>query len=103
MQPSTGNVISKGSVTATSFIGNASSATKLATARTLTIGSKGKTFNGSANVSWTLAEIGAAPASHTHSYLPLSGGTVTGKIISDGTKRSAGMYGTYDPAKIAHI
>ena len=42
------------------------------TARTLTIGSTGKTFNGSANVSWTLAEIGAqaagsyAAASHTH-------------------------------------
>ena len=35
--------------------------------------------------------------------LPLSGGTVTGKIISNGTKRSAGMYGTYDSAKIAHI
>lgn len=35
-------------------------------ARTLTIGNKGKTFDGSANVSWTLAEIGAAPSSHTH-------------------------------------
>ena len=34
--------------------------------RTLTIGNKGKTFDGSANVSWTLAEIGAAPSSHTH-------------------------------------
>ena len=34
--------------------------------RTLTIGSKGKTFDGSANVSWTLAEIGAAEKSHTH-------------------------------------
>jgi len=35
------------------------SAATLTTARTLTIGSTGKTFNGSANVSWTLAEIGA--------------------------------------------
>ena len=34
--------------------------------RTLTIGNKGKTFDGSANVSWTLAEIGAAPSSHNH-------------------------------------
>ncbi|MBY0418267.1 MAG: hypothetical protein K2W88_09440, partial [Pararheinheimera sp.] len=33
--------------------------TALATARTLTIGSTGKTFDGSANVSWTVAEIGA--------------------------------------------
>ena len=39
--------------------GNASTATKLATARTLTIGNTGKTFNGSNNVSWTLSEIGA--------------------------------------------
>ncbi|MGI6125071.1 MAG: hypothetical protein ACOYIG_13000, partial [Acetivibrionales bacterium] len=31
-------------------------------------------------MSWTLAEIGAAPASHTHSYLPLSGGTLTGDL-----------------------
>jgi hypothetical protein len=36
------------------------SAATLTTARTLTIGATGKTFNGSANVSWTLAEIGAA-------------------------------------------
>jgi hypothetical protein len=35
------------------------SAATLTTARTLTIGSTGKTFNGSANVSWTVAEIGA--------------------------------------------
>ena len=35
------------------------SAATLTTARTLTIGATGKTFNGSANVSWTTAEIGA--------------------------------------------
>lgn len=47
--------------------GNASTATKLANARTLTIGNTGKTFDGSTNVSWSLAEIGAAAASHgTH-------------------------------------
>jgi hypothetical protein len=49
-------------ITATTFSGalsgNATTATTLATARTLTIGSTGKTFNGSADVSWTLAEIG---------------------------------------------
>jgi hypothetical protein len=28
--------------------------------------------------SYTYSEVGAAPASHTHSYLPLSGGTLTG-------------------------
>ena len=35
------------------------SAATLTTARTLTIGNTGKTFNGSANVAWTLVEIGA--------------------------------------------
>lgn len=35
------------------------SAATLTTGRTLTIGNTGKTFNGSANVSWSLSEIGA--------------------------------------------
>lgn len=47
-------VIPSGSIT-----GNAGTATTLATSRTFTIGSTGKSFNGSANVSWTLSEIGA--------------------------------------------
>ena len=46
----------------TTVSGNAGSATKLATARTITIGSAGKTFNGSANITFTLSEIGAQPA-----------------------------------------
>jgi hypothetical protein len=49
-----GYITSSGSIT-----GNASTATTLQTARTLTIGSTGKTFNGSANVAWTTSEIGA--------------------------------------------
>ena len=36
------------------------SAATLTNTRTLTVGSTGKSFNGSANVAWTLAEIGAA-------------------------------------------
>ena len=39
--------------------GNAGTATKLATPRTLTIGSTGKAFDGSGDLTWTLAEIGA--------------------------------------------
>ena len=50
-------------VTATSFIGdltgNADTADKWATPRTLTIGSTGKSVDGSENVSWSHAEIGA--------------------------------------------
>ena len=52
--------------TALACTGNSASATILVTARTLTIGNTGKTFNGSANVAWTLAEIGAAPTTHNH-------------------------------------
>lgn len=53
----------------TSVSGNAGTATTLQTARTLTIGNTGKTFNGSGNVSWTLAEIGAAASSHSHTSI----------------------------------
>ena len=73
-------------VACTSLNGNATSADKLSAARTLTIGNTGKTFNGTANVSWSLGEIGAAAASHSHPYLPLSGGTMTGAI--DGVTNS---------------
>ena len=95
-----------GTITATTFVGalngNATTATTLATARTIngtsfngsanittanwgtartiTIGNTGKSVNGSGNVSWSLSEIGAAASSHTHSYLPLSGGTITGDL-----------------------
>lgn len=85
-----------------SVTGNAATATKLATARSIngtnfdgsgnittatwgtarniTIGSTKKSVNGSADVSWSLSEIGAAAASHSHSYLPLAGGTMTGAL-----------------------
>ena len=43
--------------------GAATSANKLNTPITIKIGSSGKTFDGSNNVTWTLAEIGAAPSS----------------------------------------
>lgn len=67
----------------TTISGNAGSATVLQTARTLTIGNTGKTFNGSANVSWSLAEIGAqaagsyAAASHTHTPSEVGLGNVS--------------------------
>lgn len=68
----------------------AASATKLATARTLTIGSTGKTFDGSANVSWSLAEIGAASTSQTF-YI---GTTQVAINRSSGTLNLAGI-GTF--------
>lgn len=42
-----------------------------------------RTVNGkalSANITLSAGDVGAAPASHSHSYLPLAGGTMTGPI-----------------------
>ena len=86
--------------------GNASTATTLATARTITVGKTSRSFNGSTNVSWTLDDIGAAPASHTHSYLPLTGGTVSGEtIFTQGTRihSGEGTGGTTGYVNIAQI
>jgi hypothetical protein len=74
-----------------SISGNAGSATKLQTARTIngtsfngtanittsywgtarnfTIGNTTRSVNGSGNVSWSFADIGCAPASHSHNYI----------------------------------
>lgn len=52
----------------TTVSGNAGSADKLSTARTITIGNKSNTFDGTANITYTLAEIGAATSGHTHNY-----------------------------------
>lgn len=48
-----------GSASAGGSATSADKAAKLSTARTITIGNKGKSFDGSANVSFTLKEIGA--------------------------------------------
>lgn len=53
----------------TTVSGNAGTATKLQTARTITIGNKSNTFDGSANIAYTLADIGAAATSHTHTQI----------------------------------
>ena len=66
------NILTVGSITG--------SAAKWTTARTITIGSSGKSVDGSGNVSWTLAEIGAAAKATT-----LSGYGITDAKISNGT------------------
>ena len=70
-----------------SCTGNANTATTLQTARTLTIGNSGKSFNGSANVSWSLSEIGA---------IPLSGSTsISGDLeFSNSGTTTRGIVGT---------
>lgn len=70
-------------INGTNFDGTANITTaNWGTARNITIGSTTKSVNGSGNVAWTLSEIGAAAASHSHSYLPLSGGTITSSEFS---------------------
>ena len=77
--PST-NVLTVGSISGSSA--------KWTTGRTITIGDTGKTVDGSGDVSWSLSEIGAAPAV-SGGYLPLSGGTMTGSIfyVGDGNRK----------------
>lgn len=59
-------------INGTNFNGSANITTaNWGTARTITIGGTGKSVNGSGNVSWTLAEIGAFSS---------SGGNITGSI-----------------------
>ena len=65
------------SINGTNFNGVANITTDFwGTARILTIGSTGKSVNGSANASWSLAEIGAAPVSHTHDASDIISGVI---------------------------
>ena len=67
--PSTGGTLAK-------TTDNVASASKLNSSVTLTIGDKGKAFDGSSNVSWTLTEIGAFAS---------AGGTITGAVTMNST------------------
>lgn len=69
----------------TTITGNAGTATTLATARTLTIGNTGKSFDGSTNVSWNLSEIGAAPNTHSHNFLNIKGSNTISSTANDTT------------------
>lgn len=80
------------SINGTNFDGSGNITTATwGTARTLTIGNTGKSVNGGGNVSWSLSEIGAAASNHIHSYLPLSGGAMTGNISYRGSKATYKM------------
>lgn len=92
----TGNV-----VTAVTKSGNVITATKGITALTshqniyaLTLQGNGSTigtFNpktGNSTINITAANIGAAASSHTHNYLPLTGGTITGELSFEPTDSS---------------
>jgi hypothetical protein len=62
---------------AANVTGNAGTATALQTGRTFTIGSTGKTFDGTANVAWTLGEIGVNNATLTLATSGIATGSQT--------------------------
>ena len=70
-------------INGTSFDGSANITTaNWGTARTITIGSTGKSVNGSGNVSWSLSEIGAAAASHNHNSSYVSALGTSGNYLT---------------------
>lgn len=57
-------------INGTNFDGSANITTaKWGTARSIKIGNTAKNVDGSGNVTWTFAEIGGAAANHTHNYI----------------------------------
>lgn len=103
----TGNV-----VTAVTKSGNVITATKGITALTshqniyaLTLQGNGSTigtFNpktGNSTINITAANIGAAASSHTHNYLPLTGGTITGELSFKPTDSSDAAPKIYSSTK----
>lgn len=73
-------------------IGNAATATKLQTPRTITIGNTSKSFDGSANVSWSLAEIGVTGFVTETGTQTLSNKTIVDpKLQLGGTNGTAGQ------------
>jgi hypothetical protein len=80
-------------INGTSFNGSANITTaNWGTARTITIGSTGKSVNGSANVSWSLTEIGAAASSHNQAASTITAGTfATGNFIFQGNLQINGQ------------
>lgn len=58
----------------------------------------GSTYTGAAVLTVDYATVGAAAAAHTHSYLPLSGGTLTGTLGLAGTSGNSFAAGTGDGA-----
>lgn len=82
----TGNLTAQGNA---SFVGplqgNATSATRLQNTRNIKVGNTTRQFNGTADINFSLNDIGASDANHNHDnvYLKLSGGTMTGDILSD--------------------
>lgn len=78
------------SINGTNFDGTANITTSYwGTARNFTIGNTTRSVNGSGNVSWSLADIGGAPASHSHNYINSRG------ILNPQTGRTQNLGNVY--------
>jgi hypothetical protein len=65
--------------------GNAATANTWTNARTITIGNTGKSVNGSANVAWSLSEIGAYAATNPSAFIALTALSGTAPIQYNNT------------------
>lgn len=97
---------STGYLYATKFAGAANTADKFTTSRSLTIGNQTEVYDGTANATFTIAGIGAAPADHDHSAgdiisgtLPIArGGTGATSVVAGGVVYGAST-STYGSVK----
>lgn len=85
------NKVDKSTTIASLSLQNSISANDLKTSlsipTSLTIGNTKKNL-ATGDISWSVSEIGAAPSSHSHDYIPLTGGTLTSGSI----KKAGGSY-----------
>lgn len=77
-------------INGTNFDGTANIVTSYwGTARNFTIGNTTRSVNGSGNVTWSFADIGGAPASHSHNYINSRG------ILNPQTGRTQNLGNVY--------
>ena len=67
----------------------------LTTARTITIGSTGRSFDGSGNITWSLSDIGAAASVHTHVASDITSGIFDITRIPTGTTSTTVALGNH--------
>lgn len=80
------------SINGTNFNGTGNITTNSwGTSRTITIGSTGKSVNGSADASWSLTEIGAAPVSHAHDASAIISGVINIARLPDASTTAQGV------------
>jgi len=93
-------------INGTSFDGTANITTQTwGTSRDITIGSTTRSVNGSTNLTWSLADIGAAAASHTHTISDVTGlqTALDGKIASTEKGAANGVAPLGADSKIAAV